>query len=398
MNYWNHKKSNYPSTDYRSRNFSGCWQKHYINMFVDSVYSNSLTKAQSKLSIYKDEHQPECLYKFYSPTAFSLTNLLNQQIHLSDPRNFNDPFDSYTCVERNTFAKKFILKKLKDKKLITKENSIDTISDEEYWSIYHSNSVDEDYSSDTYNLNNKKSFFTTLYSIKKSKSKELERIIFNLEIEATHECKNRIDFVREIPLRITCFSKFNNIYELKKNTTMWSHYADNHKGYCVKYKTNFEQLKFKNAIISGLFPVIYTSRIQKLTPEDLLSINLESTSRYRRSILKKVFKASITKSKFWNYEKEWRLIFWGNDLKFLTNDTIPFLSAEAIYMGCRIDENIEKSIVNFAEKNNIKIFESTQNDERYELNFYPINSEGIKKREYYQMQYKFNSIDDTVLM
>ena len=72
-----------------------------------------------------------------------------------------------------------------------------------------------------------------------------------------------------MPYRITSFSNFKDEEELGRNTTMWSHYADNHKGFCVKYFTNFNELKHKYAILCGLYKIIYSSVVSKSSPNVL---------------------------------------------------------------------------------------------------------------------------------
>ena len=109
MNDWKEK------SDYRSKNFSGNWSRHFINEYVESLFSIDFVETQNKFSTYKNEHLPTSLYKFYSPNIYSLINLQNQSIYLSSPRNFNDPFDSYVCVETETFIKLYLLKVLKQK-------------------------------------------------------------------------------------------------------------------------------------------------------------------------------------------------------------------------------------------------------------------------------------------
>ncbi len=85
---------------------------------------------------------------------------------------------------------------------------------------------------------------------------------------------------------ICCFSKNY------KNTTMWSHYADNHKGICLIFdllKANpFVDL---NLVTQG--PVDY---------KNYTSIN------YLKSKINGIIKLFLTKSEFWQYEEEYRFI------------------------------------------------------------------------------------------
>jgi len=140
---------------------------------------------------------------------------------------------------------------------------------------------------------------------------------------------------------------------------------------------------------------MYTSRVPKLTFQDfrnlkLIGENIEMTP----SVLKKSYKALITKSKFWSYEKEWRLIINEKDEVRLSYDNIPFLSVESIYLGCQIEPEIKKSLVQFAEANKISIYVSKQSNERFILDFYHVSTKDLKDDEYYSKLYKYNRIED----
>ena len=235
---------------------------------------------------------------------YSLINLQNQQLYLSSPRCFNDPFDSYACIEEHTFIKYYLLDHLKKKNLISKENTPDTISDKEKWEIFYSLSEDKRVIKNK-NYPFKNSFQTTLYNICESKSEELINEIRSIQVQAYFECSNKTEYLRNIPFKITCFSNFEDEDELGCNTTMWSQYAANHQGFCVKYTTDFGKLKYKSAIKCGLFPITYTSVVPKISPRELMKLKHGSGELVlTKPILKTVLKTLITKSKSWSYEKE----------------------------------------------------------------------------------------------
>jgi hypothetical protein len=371
------------------------WQKHFINEYIDNLFSLGIEKTQSIMGKIKEKYLPKYLYKFFPPTTFSLINLQNNQFYLSNPREFNDPFDSYVCIEQDTYIKRFILKKLKQKKLVSKHNSCDSISEKEYWEIYNSNSQDERYISNRI-WPYKKSFQSTLYNICQNKSETLKNYIKSLQVQAFRECSKKIKYLREMPFKITCFSNFDSDNELGANTTMWSHYAYNHEGFCVKYSINFEVDNFfKDMILCGLFPVIYTSKVSKIPINELIKLKFsDKDMKLTKPILKAVLKALITKSRFWHYEKEWRLIIGYYDNEIIFNNTIPAFKVKSIYLGCRIKDDLKKVLIKFAESNNISIFQAKQNDERFELDFYQLSSKTIQEEEFYDKLKKYNKITD----
>lgn len=92
--------------------------------------------------------------------------------------------------------------------------------------------------------------------------------------------------------RIRCFSMCS-----PKNILMWSHYADNHKGFCIKYRlSNYFINESENELGCHMYlkKVNYTKTKNTKLRIDIKSI--DSTLGY------------ATKYKDWKYEKEVRLI------------------------------------------------------------------------------------------
>lgn len=388
------KESQYANNDYRSRNYSGDWTKHFINNYVDSLFASGVTKTQEELVDAKNEHLPKSLFKFYPPSIYSLINIENQTLFLSTPKNFNDPFDSFMCIEAETFKKLFLLKKLKDLKLISKFESEDKISEKEYYELYHSWTKDE---MPHYTLNgpNPKFFTFVLFDIRNKKSPELSDLLYETVEEARRECRRKIDYVRNLEFKISCFSNFKDETELLRNTTMWSHYADNHRGFCVKYKMDFQKKDNYNQIRCGLFPVNYTSKVPKISPRELMRLKFNNNDlELNKPVLKTAFKTLTTKSRFWNYEKEWRLIISSYDSDILTNNVMEFVDIEAIYLGCRIEENLKNHLVHFADNNKINIFQTKQSNEMFELKLTELYKKDIVDNEFQQKLYQINQISN----
>lgn len=379
------------SDDFRNKNFSGKWQKKYIDEFIKSTCEKGNEETLKIFSDYNLQHLPSSLYKFYSGSSNSLNSLLNNKIHLSDPRSFNDPFDSFICVEKNPYFKDSVLKKLKTLELVKKTNSNDYLNNEEY-SILENTSIKGNYQ---LSLDKSNSFFSKLDFFKFSKSENFRLKLNSIQAEVYYQILDNVKAARNTGFRISCFSNFRNELELGKNTTMWSHYADNHKGFCVKYSTYFENDIYKDLIKCSLFPVIYTSRVPKLTKHDFLAINKNGNIGINYpNTLRKVYKSVLTKSKFWSYENEWRLIVGHENRAYLTNDSMPFSKIDEIFIGCRASENLTLMLVNFAESNGIRICKSVQSDEKFELDFFETSSEKLKNDYYYKELYRINRLTD----
>lgn len=383
MTDWNNKiESGFPISDYRSRNFSGYWTKHYINDFVDSIFNSSIVDTQEKYANYKNEHLPKSLFKFFPPSEYSLMNFENNSLFLSSPRNFNDPFDSFVCIEAEKFKKIYLLKKLKKLNLISNEEQEDKISEKEYYELYYSWTKETE-PPFTLNKTPPKHFIFALFDIRNKKNDSLSSLLYEIVEEARRECRKKIDYIRNMEFKISCFSNFEDEMELLKNTTMWSHYADNHKGFSIKYKTDFSNIINGKAIKCGLFPIHYTAKVPQVSPRELMKLVFSGEElKLNRPILKTAYKTMTTKSRSWSYEKEWRLILSNYDSDILTNNTIPFLEAEAIFLGARIESNLKKFLVQIAEKKEIPIYQTKLSNETFELRLEDLYLRNLVEEEY----------------
>lgn len=127
---------------------------------------------------------------------------------------------------------------------------------------------------------------------------------------------------------VVCFS------ERVDSILMWSHYADNHKGFALGYDLRpYLQLNSDNL---GLFPVVYSEKRYDAS-EFLywLLCGLLKLPAHNQDIMSSI-KLLLYKSLDWSYEQEWRLI---NSVQkdLFTGRTEPvIIKPNSIYYGCRI--------------------------------------------------------------
>lgn len=128
------------------------------------------------------------------------------------------------------------------------------------------------------------------------------------------------------------------------NLLMWSHYADEHRGYCIKYKLSKHFIKQDvNDSFEHMFlkPIIYRKDEEKVDISELTTINTDL--------------AFATKHESWKYEKEVRLIVY-NPNKEESYYGIPLdkdSCIEAIYFGCKCEPKIINTIKNLFSKADI---------------------------------------------
>ncbi len=141
----------------------------------------------------------------------------------------------------------------------------------------------------------------------------------------------------------TCFSS-----KIDDNMPMWAHYANNHKGYCIKYsvlnpeliyQVQYEPKRIKSAVVlTNIFNEIaksYNKGLEKPTDEF-----------YKNFIY---FHMSFCcKHDFWDYENEYRLLYEnscktnGKSISLIESG----LKVEAIYIGYKCEENYIKELLN----------------------------------------------------
>lgn len=142
--------------------------------------------------------------------------------------------------------------------------------------------------------------------------------------------------------RIRSFSEDKGRNKAYKNILMWSHYADNHRGFCVKY--SFAESFVNNEDMALFFrPVIYKNSSEKV------NIDIDSFD----SDL-----AYCTKNHSWKYENEIRLIgYLPNTNSFYS--PIPmggFCKIEAIYFGVRASKQNIETIKQILKDENVRYY------------------------------------------
>lgn len=217
-------------------------------------------------------------YSFRGITSYSINEITNEQISLAHPRSFNDPLDTLLN-----------------------------------WRISN--------------------------EIKNFSGKSLEEQEFILQLKkATEHIKMRC----LIGAKKKAGDNLTDVYVEDLPVLMWSHYANSHKGMCVKYR--FKKDFFKEYMVGSkellfICPVIYEEKIQQAGNQKLLMGN-----------------ELLIKSKDWEYENEKRMIFYSmpdasSDIKSNVSE-FPMLDCkgaiQSIYLGVKCSDAdvrlVEKAI------------------------------------------------------
>lgn len=142
-----------------------------------------------------------------------------------------------------------------------------------------------------------------------------------------------------------------------KNSLMWSHYADSHRGFCVEYD-------FSKADISTLpFPVVYSNIRPQIPWEEALTRSPENTAKATSNLMIGL----LTKDKCWEYENEWRYLVVSS-----APPSLKMPSISCIYLGALIEGKNRDKILKFAMKNQIPVKQMVVDRGEYILHATPL--------------------------
>ena len=171
----------------------------------------------------------------------------------------------------------------------------------------------------------------------------------NILQNGLNNCMNEI----KDSIRVVCLSEVYN------SMLMWSHYAQNHKGFCIEYE--FDE---SNTFYKHLHPIIYTKERYTTSKRDMSNTNG-----------KWIYKTICRKSDVWSYEKEWRIVtvnfnkVMPDKLKYPNGKYVLDLkeNIKAFYLGAKIEKKYKEEIIWFAKQNNVEVYQMNLSPDSYDL-------------------------------
>ncbi|MBT6050080.1 MAG: DUF2971 domain-containing protein [Candidatus Scalindua sp.] len=229
---------------------------------------------------------PSVLYKYSAFSANSIASLINKRIWFADPRSFNDPFDCCFSILGSS------PKKLKMPASLGTEIMVEH---------FNANLKGEEYDS------------------QKEYRYKLEKAL--------------------IDIGVLCLSSSND------NMLMWSHYADNHQGFCLGFRMIGSDI-FKARMVD------YVGKYIAIRIEDFA----DKLDRYIKDVI-------FNKASDWEYEEEYRIVIDipdGDDSKRNVKWE-RFMVLDSIYLGYQMPKHYRDTINNlFKSDSNTKIIEMEQ--------------------------------------
>ncbi|MDZ4541634.1 MULTISPECIES: DUF2971 domain-containing protein [Bacillus cereus group] len=311
------------------------WKEKYIKLMYPSNMNNRREKEAREL---KRKNIPVALYKYRAVNLNSIRGLRRNEVWCNSADHFNDPYECALMI--GDYAEES-LKALMIKQV--KEKGVGKLS-----SIVISNL-------EKMELNEICMWFAKLVEGGTSLSLHEHNLIYAIT-KAEYDIKTKNDLEKIVTqikekTKISCFSEVND------SILMWSHYADNHKGFCIEY--NFNEIDEDLNLINALHPAIYSDEIINVGK------HLKKTSKQPDEFNQIIEEyAAIVKSKEWEYEKEWRIVFCkdeGGGFNYRG------LKPKAIYLGSRISKDDKSEILEIAKEKDINVFQMKTERNNFKL-------------------------------
>ena len=147
------------------------------------------------------------------------------------------------------------------------------------------------------------------------------------------------DTFQSVRARSLVLASKGNVRKLPK--LMWAHYADEHKGFCIKYKIDknffFSHQNDKSVMVG--FKMNY----------------INDDFRFDKNI--RLSKALMSKCNIWKYEKEFRILMFNPEFKadFISWPLNEYFKMTDIYLGLRCQEDDQRLMESLLQDTPIKL-------------------------------------------
>ncbi len=254
----------------------------------------------------------EHIYKYKSLAGDSLGHvesiLIQNKLYFENPLKFNDPFECRPRYKMSVYRKE-------------REAYIDRLQ-----------------KSNSPGLNRSERREETKKILKKFSKFEMEKLLE----DTLKETLNQVG---------VC--SFSEVYD---DILMWSHYADSHRGICIRFKA------------SSITP--FFGEAQKVNYDDKYPI-IDTLNDSDGQKLKKIL---FTKSKHWEYEYEWRITKRQEERR-LENYEFPREFLNGVILGVKISDSHREQVQSWIGKYDhyVDIFQAKLKETEYGIELEKIN-------------------------
>jgi hypothetical protein len=299
------------------------WKREFIKSKYP--YQGGRVKTEKAMQI-KDLHIPRFLYKYRSFTSSHLKALEAGVLWMSSPDRFNDPFDTNVYLDPN----RYVVNDITAEEFSARLKDLKGLSTGELWKSHPiKNPI--------------------------SQGDWIRKITNELLSQERPEIRGALaagigEFFAEIHVEMrdrlrASFKSGYGVLSLSSNPSsvlMWSHYSSSHTGFCVEY--DFSLLSRMDPRRRSCFPVFYRAKRTDATRY------LSSSMRGNFNIFFGQY-LCILKSKEWEYEQEWRIVYSIGPAH--ANMELGMPPPSAIILGANASSSDEDTIRDFCVRNGI---------------------------------------------
>ena len=313
------------------------WKKNLVRC----LFHYSACNLQTEHAFYiKNLHIPQRLYKYRKFSDQHKRALENGILYRCSPDKFNDPYDTavYFNVDRLLMEDRSLEEAVQAAEVATVEAT-----------PYSPKPIQEPIRFGNWR---KKALEETL-----AHAPDEFRSIPNLSaaIEKASQLENERMMTRLSEHFRSGFGVIS-LSEVPSSILMWSHYSNNHAGFCIEY--DFSTMPPEDLRRRFCFPVYYRGKLtdatRYLAKADPATINF-SFGQY----------LCLLKSDVWRYEKEWRIVFPTGHTH--ANAEILMPTPSAIILGARVKSENEQWMKGYCNHNSIPLKKMQQRRNSFKL-------------------------------
>jgi hypothetical protein len=323
----------------------------WIERMVECLASEDVggVRADEAIAI-KYQNRAKSVFKYRCNNEQSRYNLENDLVWVCSPTSYNDPYDSSISIRPETLTKTVI------------QDGVREFIAKELGSNLEAQRLEK-----ILNAPNPALALQELIMTEIDQVPEEHRAIFREPLAAQMKAWEET-FGRTLPASHKDSLKVCSLSGTQYSIIMWSHYADQHRGFCIEYETR--SLPPENLFVRMLYPVIYTEKLFDGTKYYLAAIRNQNTFNILFPAL-----AALHKSPEWSYEKEWRLVIPANLVKEASPWRVP--TPKSVYLGSRMPNDEKEGIIQICKRKGIEALEMHLADDSFCL-----RSEYVGSRSY----------------
>lgn len=282
----------------------------WTNEFLQYLKQSTLAESYFEKAVaLKQQHLPKRIYKYRSDTPYARKNLESSTIWLASPESYNDPYDCFLRFSGSSTVSAF------------ERGFIDAFITG-YELDISLEKIEEAKQSPT----PLQTLIQNISNEGKPGAKHMAEVLSNFAPACIDTMLGFLQLLRKVA-KICSFSAIND------SILMWSHYACDHKGFCIEY--DLQKFDPDDPFLRNLYPIIYSHELFDLTPW------AEKIVSGKAADLTTVFPLLGVLQKFegWEYEREWRYVSFKETVTLDRDRSMP--TPSRVFIGANAQPSNE---------------------------------------------------------